>query len=114
MKSPRRRGAKPEGGARQIRADDQPVAARQVQTHLAGSASDFDDPGVAGDRPIEQAGEGAPFRALAQPKQAVTRRIAGERRAIVERSDGFAAGVAGEVEAGDPVGCRERRRAGDA
>ena len=45
------RGAEPQRGARQVGADDDAIRARQVQAHLAGSASDLDDPRIAGDRP---------------------------------------------------------------
>ena len=47
--APRRRGAEPERGARQIGADDHAVRAGEVQAHLAGPAADLDDPRVAGD-----------------------------------------------------------------
>ena len=60
------------------------VGARQIEAHLAGAAADLDDARVAGDRMVEQAGEGAALGAGAQPGQAVIGRIAGEGRRIVE------------------------------
>jgi hypothetical protein len=104
-------------------AADERLAARELELRAPfaeaaqdepGAAADLEDASVAGDRPIEQAGEGAPFRTLAQPKQAVTWRIAGERRAIVERSDDLAAGIARQIQPGNSVRRGERRAAGAA
>ena len=114
VKAPRRGGAEPERGARQVGADDQPIAARKIEAHLAGSTSDLGDARIPGDRAIEQRGEPAPVCALAQGEQAVACGIAGERRAIVKRSDALAAAVAAQVQVGDVVRCCERRAAAEA
>ena len=48
-------GAERERRAGQIGADHHAIGAGQEQAHLAGAASDLDNPRVAGDRAIDQA-----------------------------------------------------------
>ena len=82
--APRRRGAELQRAARQVGADHHAVGAREVEAHLAGAAADLDDARVAGDRVVEQRAKALRLGAGAQPGQAVARRIAGERRRVVE------------------------------
>ncbi len=99
----RRLGAERERRPRQIGADDHAIGARQEQAHLAGSASDLDDPRIAGNRPIDQARKRAALGTRPQRLQAVVRRIAWKWRALVEAPHRVGALVAGQSQGGNPV-----------
>jgi hypothetical protein len=87
--------------ARQVRPDDQAVSTREVQAHLSRPAADVDDPRIAGNRLIQHPRERVPLGARMQGLQTVARRIAGERRAIVEATHGVRAIVAGTPQVGN-------------
>jgi hypothetical protein len=109
--APRRRGAEQQRGAREVGADDDAIRAREVEAHLAGAASDLGDPRVARNRAIEQAREGAPPGARVQRLQVVARRVAGERRVLVEAAHFVGACVVGQPEVGNAVRRIEARAA---
>jgi len=90
----RRLGAEPQRRAAEIGGDDDPIGAREIDGHLARAAADVGDPGVTGDRAIEQAGERAPFRARTQRVQRVALGIARKRRTLVELADGSSQKIA--------------------
>ena len=56
-------GAELQRGSRHIRADDQAFGAREIQTHLSGPATYFDDPRVSEDSFIQQSCEATSFSA---------------------------------------------------
>ena len=102
----RGRGGEGERRSREIEPDHDPVGASEVETGLAGAAADFRDPGVAGDRGVEQTREGASSGAGAKPGQAVIGRIIGKGRGVVELADDFGPGADIEAQACYSVGCR--------
>jgi hypothetical protein len=77
-------GAEGERGAREIGAHHHAIGAREVQTHLAGAASDVGNARISGNRAVEEPGEGITLGTGAEAVQTLTRRIARERRALVE------------------------------
>ncbi len=58
--------AEPERCAREISGDNQAIRPRQVQRHLTGSAPDFSDGRVGGNRTIEQRRQAAALRSRAE------------------------------------------------
>ena len=101
---PRRRA---ERRARQVGADHDAIGARQIQTHLAGAAADLHDARVAGDRPIEQAGEGASLGPRAEAPAGC--RAADSRETARARRSGAPSRCA-RRRAAAGWGCRRRRR----
>src|SRR5688572_14156610 len=82
-------GAEHERCAREIGAHHRAVGAREVQTHLAGAASDVRNARISGNRAVEEAGEGIALCARAEALQTLSRRITRERRALVEAAHGL-------------------------
>jgi hypothetical protein len=79
-----RLGGELERGARQVRADDQPVAGGEEQAHLAGPAADLEHRRVRRDRLVEEPRELAPLGAGAQCRVVVSRRVSREGSRRVE------------------------------
>ena len=109
--APRGPGAEQERGARQVGADDQ-RSARARYRHIwpvpQPTSTIRASPGIG---PIEQARELAPLGPRAKRVQAVARRIAGERGALVEPPHRLGARVAREPQVGNPVWRVEARAA---
>ncbi len=100
---PRRSGAQLERPARQVRAHDQPLAARQIEAGLARAAAHLHDAGVVGNGVVEQSGEVAPLGAGAQPLQAVAGRVPWKGSIIIERPDRVGAAIGRKPQIGDAI-----------
>ena len=87
----------------QVGRDDEALATRQIQAHLTGATTDFDDAGISGNCPIELPGEIAALGPRAQPHERVARRISGKRRPLIEAPDHLDAHVARKTEVGNAV-----------
>jgi hypothetical protein len=99
--TPRRGGAKLERCTRQIRADDQAVCASQIQSHLAGPATEIHDSRITRYRAIEKAREFAAPGPRAQPFDAVVRWITWKGSFLVETANDFCARIRDDAEIRD-------------
>src|SRR5689334_3194863 len=65
---------------------------------------DFDDPGVAGNRRLQQPRKPAAFSPRVERRQTVAGPVAGERGELVKAAHGVGAGVAAKAQIRDSVG----------
>src|SRR4051812_35544110 len=109
--APRGRRAEQQRSAGQVCGDDDAIGPGEIEGHLTGSASDLDDPRVAGNRLIHETSEGTALGPRVKRLQAVTRWVAGKGRAIVEAPHPIGARVAWQSETGNSVRRVEARAA---
>ena len=100
--------------AREVGTHHHAVGAREVQTHLAGAASDVRNARISGNRAVEESGEGIALCARAEALQTLTRRIAREWRTLVEAAHRLSHAIRRQSQIGDTVSDVEARRASSA
>ena len=106
--------AKEQRGPGHIGSYNDAISTREVQRHLAGAASDFGDPRVAGNGPIQELSEPAASGACAERRKAVAGRVSRKRRGLVERAHGLGPGGAVQSEIRNAIGRVEARTAAEA
>lgn len=110
----RRRSSQRKRRATDVCRDHHAIAAREIETHLAGTASYLSDTRVIGDRRVEHPDEGTALGADPQPLDTVSRRIAGKRRFAIKFAHSLGPRIRRKTQVRDPIDCLISRSASPA